>query len=1468
MAKYIKSHSNYVLKTKHQNTYNGTVFERDITTIGGKDQFARNQVPIYKSGNFIITVNGDNNKYKKSYSKPWYENESGKIWNHDILKNYEKSEKTSYDKKLVIKNDYFDLRDFAYYGSCSELIRASITDILKKYPGELYNPYKLEFVGNDGDYTDVQYTKEAAISAFGEGEYMPYLNGLHDVYTSFDEDFYRDVRDRLPEEYKLTDDEKIDLEKGIPLRRRYGLLTDGTGKRGLNGDKIEAIDAVIMDNPFGINIHDKYVPKGENPLKYFAEDGIKNYVAYKYYEGDCNGDYEAIEERFYDGHWDFENEYEIEVISTVFNGLENSESADVFFGVDNSGNCGSNCADSILVNLTAYIESTVDYCLKPGKYVGYIELGFRKIDYSFKTIPPGTDNINTNDCESCDNGLAFDGDKTSEKNVTVNSYVINDINKDDTLKVYLFVGEDYTIKYFVENFSQLSDGSDCKPSVDGDGKTDNRGNFIWRIRPRKRIINDFFEYELDNFEKLLLNRNSDPIYTSYFEIVDENDFGYFTTEKPFTFPTTYGGYNLGSSGPLYLQFVNELSKIADFYDERFSDNLWRSMTHESIKNFDWTYTRHFAKEEEEPFIEGGNKIQKIIRLFGREFDEIKNYSDAIKDNNNVTYDNASNLPDYFFTDKLEDYGWDVNSIKPLVLSEYVNELDGTTTELERLFCYNKVYVINDNGELVEGTIEDARKHNVFYLDNDINRRFVIKRNFIDNFDDVHVIPYSRNNITGVRITSYVDPSAGSIPVSFDFPESDGDNCLINGASVGVNFKTGEEVINGYHNDCGDLIRIYSDENSYTPSDVETEFMKRLILNSKELWKHKGTIDGMEMLLAMFGMKSKRSVFKDERYFKCYEKEPEDEDPQKLYIQLTDTSGNTWIDGKTYYGSNDLNKLYDYDIKEYSMFTTYIADDYLSEKDMFRIDWINSKKMITYNTEDFKNGVYVSYQGLPVSYKNIYGTNEENEEVVLSRELYPHFETTAIYDGNPYYQMNGGWLQKRPFAFDIDNNILVEDTDSNSRASKGLFTETVRNIHCVNNLQGLFMDSTVGSKSGDVIQVLDLSGRYAIVDGIVYPLTTEYNDNYGSSYFYVNVTNNSLVIGKAIFSDYVIISNPYVEDNKQRIDLSGGYYDNKRIKVYVIKDEETGKYTLDAYSNDETISTFTMFENGKYMDGDNYTNYFKLNDPDFKNELSIFGWQQLKNDEFEYYKLNTIESYNKGNNPHYGHMKYDNGHEYLTYFNQLFKYSINNDLLDYRQFNGNDYDILDEVIDENNKIIRDSYTNIGFKNLLNSDDDCDIDYDKYLRLDNKCHYFGSFIERQKSDKYDKKQICDAFKKRELPEATEETAGYKITDIIRSNYLDVSTDKVAVKNLNYGKINTDTLGEDGLENNEDFSGKINSVTDQIVNTKRMEIDFFIKYAKEYTKEWLEEVKYIDSIILPYLTQMMPSGVICRVNYKTLN
>ena len=56
----------------------------------------------------------------------------------------------------------------------------------------------------------------------------------------------------------------------------------------------------------------------------------------------------------------------------------------------------------------------------------------------------------------------------------------------------------------------------------------------------------------------------------------------------------------------------------------------------------------------------------------------------------------------------------------------------------------------------------------------------------------------------------------------------------------------------------------------------------------------------------------------------------------------------------------------------------------------------------------------------------------------------------------------------------------------------------------------------------------------------------------------------------------------------------------------------------------------------------------------------------------------------------------------------------------------------------------------------------------------------------------------------------------------------------------------------------------VTNQIINTKRMSITFFVdKFSKEYT--W-SQIKYIDDVVMNYLTQLIPSTAIVDIKYKT--
>ena len=134
---YIKTHSNYVLKKDHQTVADGTIWERDITTIGGVNQFSPGQIPIYRSNNFIITVRNEGKESNQYNRLKWKENESGDTWTLENISGITSEFEGQNDIKIVLKQDYYDFRDFAYYGSLSELFRSSINDIFQRFPGEL-----------------------------------------------------------------------------------------------------------------------------------------------------------------------------------------------------------------------------------------------------------------------------------------------------------------------------------------------------------------------------------------------------------------------------------------------------------------------------------------------------------------------------------------------------------------------------------------------------------------------------------------------------------------------------------------------------------------------------------------------------------------------------------------------------------------------------------------------------------------------------------------------------------------------------------------------------------------------------------------------------------------------------------------------------------------------------------------------------------------------------------------------------------------------------------------------------------------------------------------------------------------------------------------------------------------------------------------------------------------------------------
>ena len=1112
----VKSHSNYVLKSRHQDVNDGTIYERDITTIGGVNQFAKGMTPIYRSNNFIITVRNDNSSTNVFNNTNWERNDSGTVWTLKNVSGLTSDSEDANDMKIVLKQDYYDFCDFAYYGSLSELFRASITDIIDRFPGELYCT-------------------------------------SNNIYYTVSEVIDKEV-----------------IEDRVIL-----------GNENLFN----------LDNPFDIDLHSKVTPKNNtNPLKYFADDGYKNYL---------------------------------------------------LITDDNPS--------GVTIDSWSSEPTSNDYC-KGNKI--------------------------------CD--------------IRINNYTIE-----------AYVGDDGKIFYF---------GDESMKGL--------------HIRPNEKYITEFYN-KCDNFQKILMNRKTTPLYKATFSVLGESKYGLTKSFETFIFPTTYGDYNIIADEYGFSDYTSRLIKIGEFYDSNITDNIYRAMTHEAIKNFDWTYTREYTSGEEEEYVLGGHKIQKALRVIGREFDEIKAYIDNIKNICRASYDDRGNMPDYFLKDSLADEGWDIKLVYPY-----------------------------------EGKV------------NNEDCKFVITS------QDRKVRPYS-SDIIDDKMNKY-----GFFMYKGD-EDDDTVKLAVPNKYSGTDYHFASAENSGstwYRCTVRNRIRPYVDNKEYSYHEMSNLFLKRLKLNSRHIWRHKGTVDGVEMMLGMFGLKSQR--FCD--------------------------------------ASDDKELKADYKITEYSWSTRPLEDTKNCLYDMFNIDWINSTKNIIYDYRGVSNYTntsaasdYIPYQGLPVEYIEV----EEDKR----RLLYPSFNKDEKYDGDPYFQMKGGWQEKTYddgngnkcyFQFNDDSTKIVSSTTT------PIFKETLKTIKSVNFIGDLLATPSENVLDGAICYVVNVNNNLLIIDDTAYDIYTEdYTDENGVTVKrrYVKMVKEGGYIkatSDKFFTDDLTVFD--IDLKPRRYDIynsENGLIVRAYINDNLVKDgdnEYSNRKFLCISDNDGEfeISSVTILENGN-----GYSNYFYLDNAQFSHMMATEyavvdsddktiiqnGWRRLKYSDEEYRKISTLTNYFNGNNPHNGNLTYDNGYEYFKYFKTLFKYACEEELFDDR-CHDNVYDLV-QMLQE------DKY---GFSSLTEEN------Y-KNLDADTKIHYFGNYMERQENGILSD----DDYKKYE-----------------RINQMDCGKGDVT-------KLYKNIDGED-------------PVTNQIINTKRIGIEFFIDdFGDDY--KW-SQIKYIDDIIMGYLTQMIPSTAILSINYST--
>jgi hypothetical protein len=98
---------------------------------------------------------------------------------------------------------------------------------------------------------------------------------------------------------------------------------------------------------------------------------------------------------------------------------------------------------------------------------------------------------------------------------------------------------------------------------------------------------------------------------------------------------------------LYDKLLQELGDMGDTYDKFKTDTIARFLVPQSLLLYDTTQDE---------------KMSKLLRIYGRNFDTIKTYIDAIANINTLSYDKKNNIPDTLVKNFAKTLGWDVTTL--------------------------------------------------------------------------------------------------------------------------------------------------------------------------------------------------------------------------------------------------------------------------------------------------------------------------------------------------------------------------------------------------------------------------------------------------------------------------------------------------------------------------------------------------------------------------------------------------------------------------------------------------------------------------------------------------------------------------------------------------------------------------------------------------------------------------------------
>jgi len=189
--------------------------------------------------------------------------------------------------------------------------------------------------------------------------------------------------------------------------------------------------------------------------------------------------------------------------------------------------------------------------------------------------------------------------------------------------------------------------------------TETYDNF--QIRPDDYIADKVFAEDFDEVEKFILNRLIKPEYTATFQVPQQNDSGqFYVNYQQVTWPKD-GSWNLDIRTSLFDGYLTQLDQIAVNLDEFKTNLISRFLVTGSLKDFDTL----------------GQKVEKIFQIYGRSFDQIKQFIDSLAYMNSVNYNPENDIPSQLLVNLAQTLGWSSN-FSPITNEDFLSSVFGNT----------------------------------------------------------------------------------------------------------------------------------------------------------------------------------------------------------------------------------------------------------------------------------------------------------------------------------------------------------------------------------------------------------------------------------------------------------------------------------------------------------------------------------------------------------------------------------------------------------------------------------------------------------------------------------------------------------------------------------------------------------------------------------------------------------------------